>query len=233
MSMRKKQIITFVYLSLASLVAVAPSQAANVVIGGGQTSVLLDTATLSSAASLTLSGVSAGVISPGSLPGSVAFPVNSRTATAPALPTTFQYDSTNFLGTFSGSIEHTGSVFFNANAVEVGNFTIGYDAGRAGSLSGAASGFYVASTKGIPAILFDVENPTTLTPAESGLTVAADLLVSPEFAGFLQANNLATVNLAGADVGDALVQAVVPEPNSLVLGVLGAMGLLRRRSRPA
>ncbi len=230
MSMRTQWTILFTYLSLTCFIGATSARAANVEIKGGQTSVLLDTATLSSAASLNLSGVSAGVISPGALPGSVAFPINSRTATAPALPTTFKYDSSNFLGSFSGSIEHTGSVFFNANAVEVGNFTIGFDAARAGTLAGAASGFYVASTKGISAILFDVENPTTLTPTSSSLTVAADLLVSPEFAGFLQSNNLATANLAGADVGDALVQAV-PEPSSVTLLMLGALACVRRRGR--
>lgn len=206
------------------------ASAVNVEIGAGQTSVLLDTATLSSAASLELSGVSPGVIAPGAIEGSVAFPITPRDAAS--LPTTFAYDSTDFLNTFSGTIEHQGSVFFNANAVEVGNFTIGFDAARAGTLAGAASGFYVESTTGIPAILFDIENPSTLEPTDLSLTVGANLLVSPEFASFLQSNGLATANLAGADVGDALVQGVVPEPSSLGLALLGLLASLRvARSR--
>ncbi len=195
--------------------------AANVEITGGQTNVLLDTATLSSAAGLDLSSVSSDVISPGTLPGSVAFGINPRDAAM--LPTTFAYDSSDFLGTFSGTIEHTGSVFFNSDAVEVGNFTIGFDAARVGTLSGAASGFFVESTTGVAAILFDIENPTTLSATDTSLEIGADLLVSPEFANFLGDGGL-----AGADVGDALVEAV-PEPSSAALLALCALlGRFRR-----
>ena len=95
-------------------------------IGSGQTSVLLDVELIENAAGLTLSGVSADVIAPGNLGAdSVAFAINPRDAAS--LPTTFSYDSSNFLGTFAGTIEHTGSVFFNSDSVEVGNFTIGFD----------------------------------------------------------------------------------------------------------
>jgi hypothetical protein len=233
MSPRKFIFTTLTAFSLLSLTAFNPALGVTVDIGAGQTSVLLDTATLSSAASLALSGVSAEVISPGAIEGSVAFPINPRDAVAPALPTTFSFDSADFLGSFSGSIEHTGSVFFNANAVEVGNFTIGFDATRAGTLGGAASGFFVESTTGIAAILFDIENPSVLTPTDSDLTVATNLLVSPEFAGFLQTNGLATADLSGADVGDALVQAVVPEPSSVALALIGGLGCMQfvRRRR--
>jgi hypothetical protein len=177
---------------------------------GGRTSVALDTATLAQAASLNLSGVSANVINPGELPGSVAFPINSRTAASPLLPTTFSYDPANFLGSFRGKIEHEGSVFFNTNSIEVGNFTIDFDASRA---VGATSGFFVKSNVGIPATLFDVAAPSALTATPSILQIQANLLVSPEFANFLQASGLASVNLTGADVGDAFVNALVPEPS--------------------
>lgn len=217
---------------LAGLViaaAVPFAMAVDVEVTGGQTNVLLDTTTLSSAASLTLSNAS-GVIAPGELgPDSVAFPINARDAAT--LPTTFVYDTDNFLspGTFSGTIEHTGSVFFNTDTIELGDFTIGFDASRAGTLGGLASGFFVAKTTGtatIPDTLFDIE-ATAASGTTSALSISANLLVSPELGAFLFDNSLSTTNLEGADVGDALVSAV-PEPGTAMLAVL-ALGLLRRR----
>ncbi len=206
--------------------------AASVTVNGGATSVALDTDTLSSAASLDLSSVSNDVISPGAIPGSVAFAINAPDA--PSLPTTFMYDPADFLGSFSGSIEHQGSVFFNSDTVEVGDFTIGFDANRAGTLNGLASGFFVASNVGIQAILFDIENPSTLNAASESLQIGANLLVSPEFAGFLTSNSLASVDLSGADVGDAQVNATaIPTPTAAA-GILVGLGLMAlRRQRQA
>ena len=199
--------------------------AAQVDVTGGQTSVLLDTATLSAAASLDLSGVSGDVIAPGALGAdSVAFGINPRNASS--LPTTFSYDPNDFLGTFSGTIEHTGSVFFNSNTVEVGDFTIAFDAARVG---GVRSGFFVASTTGISAILFDVGAPSTLDATASSLTIGADLLVSAEFAGFLLDNQLASADLTGAVVGSALVQAVPAPGGAAALGLAGLLAARRRR----
>ena len=166
---------------------------------------MLDTALLESAAGLTISGTSDEVIVPGNIStDSVAFGINSPSATAPLLPTTFSYDSDDFLTTFSGTIEHLGSVFFNTDTVEVGNFTIGFDGARA---SATTSGFFVESTVGISAILFDVAPPTALSATATDLTIAADLLVSPDFAGFLN-----DTGLTGVDVGDALVEGGSPGP---------------------
>jgi hypothetical protein len=191
---------------------------------GGQTNVALDFDTLSAAASLDLSGVSGDVIAPGSIPDSVAFSINGRDAAN--LPTTFTYDPSDFLGSFAGTIEHSGSVFFNNDTVEVGNFTIGFDGTRA---VGANSGFFVESTTGIAAILFDIGAPSTLNAGSSSLEIGADLLVSAEFGAFLFDNGLSQSNLAGADVGDALVQATVPAPGGLA--ALAGAGLLATRRR--
>ncbi len=213
-------------MSVCAVAALASGQALAVPVDitGGQTSVLLDTDLLASAASLSLSGVSGDVIAPGNLgDGSVAFGITPRDAGT--LPTTFSYDSDDFLGSFSGTIEHFGSVFFNNGTVEVGDFTIGFDAGRVG---GDRSGFFVASNAGIAAILFDVGAPSALDVTASSLTIGADLLVSSEFAGFLQANGLASGDLTGADVGDALVQ-VVPAPGGVAM--LGLAGLAAARWR--
>ncbi|MEM1166448.1 MAG: hypothetical protein AAGI30_09195 [Planctomycetota bacterium] len=191
-------------------------QALAIDVIGGQTSVLLDTGLLSSAAGLDLSGVSPGVGAGELGDGSVAFSINSRTF-AP-LPTTFTY--TDGLATFGGTIEHLGSVFFNADAVEVGNFTIGFDQSRADS---GLSGFFVASTTGVAATLFDIV-PTVDQADAGGLVISGDLLVSAEFASFLGDDGL-----AGADVGDALVNAVVPTPATAGLALVGGAVCGRRR----
>jgi hypothetical protein len=216
---------TNITLGLVSTVALFASagHAQEFLVTGGQTNVLLDTATLSAAASLDLSSVSADVIAPGELgAGSVAFGINSRSSAI--FPTTFAYDAG--LAAFSGSIEHAGSVFFNDDAVEVGNFTIGYDAGRVGD---SRSGFFVESTVGIAAILFDIESPSSLVAESGELSIEANLLVSSEFAGFLSDNGLASADLTGADVGDALVSAVPAPSSALALGVFGLLASRRRR----
>lgn len=214
-------------LLLAATLAVS-SQASAVGVLGGQTNVLLDTGLLASVG-LSLSGVGGPVIAPGNLgPDSVAFAINGRDASAPALPTTFKY-TPGTLAPFSGTIEHTGTVLFNDGALEVGNFTIGFDAARAGA---ATSGFFVADNVtfvGVP--LFDVGIPSALTASSSWLMVAANLLVSSELAGVL-----GNMGLTGVDVGDALVEAVaVPEPDTLSLMLagllLGGIAVVRRSGR--
>jgi hypothetical protein len=212
---------TIAIAAIASTATAASASTFDVV--GGQTSVLLDTATLSAAASLDLSGVAGPVIAPGELgPDSVAFPINDRNA--PSLPTTFSYDAG--LAAFSGTIEHTGSVLFNNNDVEVGNFTIGFDANR---VMGNNSGFFVESTTGIAAILFDVEAPSAVVADASGLQITANLLVSPEFASFLTNAGLASSDLTGADVGDAFVNAVPAPGTAAIAGAFGLAAARRRR----
>ena len=121
-------------LTLALCLSAGPLCSAATLVGG-DTSVALDTMVLSNVG-LELSSVSPG-IPVGSLPDSVAFPINPRDAIF--LPTTFTYTAGDFPGgPFSGSIEHTGSVFFNMDTLEVGDFTIAFDAARA---TGGNSGF--------------------------------------------------------------------------------------------
>ncbi len=217
----RKLISTVVVCVILGLNVSAPAQVVD--IERGQTNVALDVGLLESAASLTLSSVSSDVIAPGNIPDSVAFSINSRTASS--LPTTFSYDPADFLGSFSGTIEHTGSVFFNTDTVEVGNFTIGFDPARAGTLGGAGTGFFVESTTGIAAILFDIVNIGTLEPTPTSLDIGADLAVSPEFGGFLFDNGLSATDLQGAVVGSALVEGVVPEPSSFVLLLMSLVGV--------
>ncbi len=211
--------------------------AAQSLVAGGQTNVALNFDALSSAAGLTFSSVSSDVIAPGSIADSVAFPINSRSAAT--LPTTFAYDPGAFPagGSFSGTIEHSGSVLFNSDTIELGNFTIGFDGARAGTLGGLASGFFVANNVSgavpAPVALFDIQ-VTGASPLPSSLTVDGALLVSPELGAFLLGGGLSTINLQGTPVGLARVDATnVPEPASiavLAITAVAAGGLLRRRS---
>ncbi|MEM7628645.1 MAG: hypothetical protein AAF356_04395 [Planctomycetota bacterium] len=203
-------------LAIGALAFAGAAHAQEFDVVGGQTSVLLDTATLSAAAGLDLSGTSADVLAGELGDGSVAFGINPRDAAS--LPTTFSYDAG--LADFSGTIEHTGSVFFNADTIEVGNFTIGFDAARVG---GDRSGFFVESTTGIAAILFDVQSPSFVSAASAGLVIEANLLVSSEFANFL-----GDAGLTGADVGDARVNAI-PTPGVVGALALGGLAAARRR----
>lgn len=194
------------------------------IVIGGQTSVLLNADTLT-AAGLSISSVSGDVIAPGELgDGSVAFGINSRNGD---LPTTFAYTA-GTLAPFFGTIEHAGSVFFNDDSIQVGNFTIGFDGSRtAGGGADEASGFFVRSTAGVEEILFDIGNPTSLVADPTVLTIAANLLVSPEFAGIL--GNSA---FAGANGGQALVSATaIPEPGIALLWSSVFLGLAVRRRK--
>lgn len=217
---------------LCALIAGASTTGAvgQIQVTGGQTSVLLNLDALEAAAGLALTGASEDVIFPGNLGmGSVAFPINARDAGS--LPTTFEYAPG--LASFSGTIEHTGTIEFNqpmgdtdpSDDVTVGNFRIGFDAGRA---TDGRSGFFVQDTFSLGAILFDVAAPSEVVAEPGDLTIRADLLVSPEFGAALVQLGFAESDLTGVAVGEALVQAV-PAPGSAA--VLAAAGLLASRRR--
>lgn len=203
----------------AAVLGVGTAHAEVVQVVGGQTSVYLDFALLSSAAGLDYSGVSPGVIVPGSLEDSVAFGITPPSSAD--LPTTFSYDTNDFFGTFGGTIEHRGAVYFNDNSIAVGNFTVGY----------RESGFYVGDNIDLGIVLFDVD-VTEAAPSALEFMAFGDLLVSNEFATLLLDLGLATSDLTGADVGDAYIEGLnqsVPVPGGLA--VLGLGSLIARRRR--
>ncbi len=218
-----------VALTAAALTA-KDSSAVEVV--GGQTNVVLDTDTLAAAANLTLDFVGGATIVPGDLPAgmgetSAAFPIDAAT--------TLTYTPGDFLNTFSqnGTIEHNGTVGFNttdgdaANDAVVGDFSIRFDAARIG---GDRSGFFVQSTTGIVAPLFDIQ-VTNVIDLVDALTIDGELLVSAEFGQFLFDNSFSSTNLAGADVGAAqLAATAIPEPGTMaLLAGLSACIVGRRR----
>jgi hypothetical protein len=199
-------------LKWTGALALALSTHANAaLVTGGQTSVALDLQLLESVG-LTLTGVTGPVIIPGELMGSVAFPINARDAAAPALATTFEF-TPGTVAPFSGTIEHSGGVIFNETATDpgitVGNFTIGFNGTN----------------------FFDIANLVILAATDSLLRATGDLLVSTQLAGVL-----GNANLAGVDVGDALVNAV-PEPGALALILVAGLALVAatrgRRARSA
>ena len=139
------------------------------------------------------------------------------------MPTTFTYDTDDFFGSFSGSIEHRGAVFFGGAAdVVVGNFTIAHD---------ADAGFQVIDNLGLGLVLFDVDIATA-DPLVDTFDVTGDLLISIDFAELLIKLGLTGDNLAGVDVGDTWVQGlnqVVPTPG--VIGAFMVAGIASRRRR--
>ena len=209
-------------LAIVSLVPLN-SHAITAQVEGGSTSVLFGNGALQ-AIGLEIFSVTPNVM--GVLgPNSVAFGINPRNAIDPALSTTLTYDSDAF-APFDGAIEHSGRVSFNGGAVTVGDFTIRAVENR----PAGASGFVVESTFGLAGILFDIANPI-IEPFENSLTIAADILVSPELADIL-----GNTDFAGVDAGMALVVAksmAIPLPavGWLFLGGLCAfIPKIRRRA---
>ena len=205
--------------AIAAGAVVASSATADMVgIVGGQTNVTLDFALLSSAAGLDLSGITPGTLITED-PSTVGFVITPPNAFDG--PSTFGYDTGDFGGSFGGGIQHRGGVYFNENAILVGNFGIGFD-----------DGWFVNSNVGLQGQLFDVDI-TSATPTADSFLAEGDLKVSEFFAGVLLELGLAGSDLTGAKVGSASIQGFmsnsVPAPG--VLAMLGIGGLAARRRR--
>lgn len=217
MSMR----VPFV-LCIATLTSQAIGQDLPVI--GGETSVLLGGTTEEqnnlTAAGVSVTGIGGDTFESPTLDGGVAFPID------PASTFMFTEDS---LFPVSGTIGHSGTVDISTGlgAFSPGDFSIEFDDSRPGT-NGFGSGFYVRDTVGGLGIMFDLDNPAPIVPlGPEGFRVTGDLVVSPELA-----NALGDANLAGADVGDAFVNAQVPEPATLTLVAglaLAAAAFVRRK----
>jgi hypothetical protein len=210
-------------IAALSLGGVASAEIVGVV--GGQTSVLLDLELIGSVTDLELTGASGGVITPGNLgPDSVAFAITSPYAGA--VGSDFQYDSDDFIATFSGTIAHRGTITFN-ESITLGNFDIAFDEGL-----GAFAVFDTFFDGTGLGALFQIGLPLTIAPLEQTFDVMGDLLITQNFATILLDLGLTDTDLTGADVGDAFVQGfnqAVPGPGPLMLAAIAAVGVRRRR----
>ena len=215
-------LMTFTLSSLLALSANAQS----IPVVGGATNVLLGGTQAEqdnlAAAGLSVTGINGATVPSTELAGGVAFPITPAT--------TFLF-TPGSIAPVSGSIEHAGTVLVDSGppadlgALELGDFSIRFDAGRVDGGTGA-TGFYVADTFNPLGALFDLAGLVVGDASLSGLRVGGDLLVSPELA-----TTLGDSGLTGADVGDALVVGTVPEPSSLLLVALAAVAGLVFRNR--
>ncbi len=168
-------------------------------VDDGTTSVFLNVDLLASAANLQVSSIVSNG-SPASSDFQVGFPIEPSSD--------FEFSINGALDLEGGFIRHTGTVGFNNDSIIVGDFAIGFDATRA---TDDTSGFYVEDTVGGLGILFDVGIPTAFGFDDPDLQIGAELRVSPEFAGILQAVGLVApgTDLTGAVVGNAQIDALV------------------------
>ena len=173
---------------------------------GGETSVRLggtseEQANLA-AAGVSVTGIGGETFESPTLDNGVAFPID------PSSDFMFTGDT---LFPVQGSISHSGTVNISTGLGDFspGDFSIEFDETRP-STNGFGSGFYVRDTADVLGIMFDLGSPSPIPPVgPEGFRVTGDLLVSPELA-----MTLGDTGLAGADVGDAFVNAEVPEPAS-------------------
>jgi hypothetical protein len=181
-------------------------------VRSGVTSVSLDAKTLKDATGLEIAGTNNTVTPTNGL--AVGFSIKPNSS--------FIYTSQNGFTPIGGTIEHSGTVSLKADplgTVTVGDFSVGYDAARK---SDKESGFFVRDTVDTDAILFDVSNPKNLSADRNSFKVSgADLLVSPEFNGFLNQKGLTNQNLTGADVGDVAINAISKSAFNIGCSIFG------------
>lgn len=217
----------FMVVWIAALLAFvnAPSSRADLVmVVSGQSNLFLNPTVLNNLG-ITI-GTTTGTVTPAS-GYTVAYPISARDATP---NTTFSYDPTNFAGTFSGVVEHTGTVTLQlgASSIVLGNFTVGYDASR---VNATRSGFFIEDNVTLYAPLFDIaEADKSVQATATFLQLNGSLLLSLEAAIGLGDNSL-----EGLNMGSGFVDAVsaVPEPSSILMlagvGVVGSLFARRRK----
>jgi hypothetical protein len=161
-------------------------------VHGGKTSVELDLPLLEAAAGLTVSSIN-GTAEPAADNFQVAFAIESDSD--------FRYSIADGFAPDRGTIEHSGTVGFNDDAIIVGDFSIGFDPSRA---TDNATGFFVEDTVSGLGVLFDIGGYVQIDARPRWLSIEdADLLVSSEFA-----STLGDTALTGADVGNAQIDAL-------------------------
>ncbi|MEM9816736.1 MAG: hypothetical protein AAF827_10095, partial [Cyanobacteria bacterium P01_D01_bin.6] len=168
-------------------------------VESGVTSVFLDLPLLEEAAGLTLVGVDSDAM-PFSEDFQVGFAITDDSdftfAPVPFTP-------------LGGSIEHNGTLTLGLGGAQatIGEFSIGFDPSR---VTDTASGFFVADTLDDPLgleVLFDISNPGTVSVSSGEFEISdADLLLASELATVL-----GLPDLAGADVGDARIDALLED----------------------
>ena len=167
------------------------------VANDGTTSVFLDVELIESVTELTLSSLN-GTADPAAGDFQVGFDITESSD--------FVFNEDNGFTPIFGTIQHTGTVGFNADSIIVGDFDIIFDADRA---TGGNSGFAVVNTVDNildNLVLFDIAAPGGLNIGVDNLDILdADLRISPEFGTGLVDLGLADANLAGATVGNAQV----------------------------
>ena len=175
------------------------------IVESGVTSVFLDFPLLEEAAGLTLVSADSEA-EPFSEDFQVGFAITEDTD--------FSFSTSPF-SPLEGTIEHSGTITLALGEaqVTVGEFSIGFDASR---VSETASGFFVADTLedalGLE-VLFDISAPGVVEVTGDELEISdADLLLAPELA-----TALALPELAGADVGDTRIDAILTPTESEVL----------------
>lgn len=151
-------------------------------------------------------------------------PVSDFADFDPVTGTTLEHSESQ---AFPGTNPRIGFNVGTDNERNIGDFDIGFDETRT-----QGSGFFLEDVTGdfqIP--LFDFAAPTEFTATATNLVVQSELLFSPEFSQLLQDEGFTSTDTTGTSAGLARIDAVIPEPSTLVLLTTGLLGLSLRRRR--